>query len=36
MTLLASEIVERFYMFLWPMLRISALLVTAPLFSLDA
>ena len=36
MTLLASEIVERFYMFLWPMLRISALLMTAPLFSLDA
>jgi len=36
MTLLAAEIVERFYMFLWPMLRISALLVTAPLFSLDA
>ena len=36
MTLLASEIVERFYMYLWPMLRISALLVTAPLFSLDA
>ena len=36
MTLLASEIVERFYMFLWPMLRLSALLVTAPLFSLDA
>jgi flagellar biosynthetic protein FliR len=36
MTLLASEIVERFYMFLWPMLRISALLLTAPLFSLDA
>ena len=36
MTLLAAEIVERFYMFLWPMLRISALLLTAPLFSLDA
>ena len=36
MTLLASEIVERFYMFLWPMLRISALLMAAPLFSLDA
>ena len=33
---LAADIVERFYTFLWPMLRISALLVTAPLFSLDA
>ena len=31
MTLLAADIVERFYTFLWPMLRISALLVTAPL-----
>lgn len=36
MTLLAAEIVERFYTFLWPMLRISALLMAAPLFSLDA
>ena len=36
MTLLAADIVERFYTFLWPMLRISALLLSAPLFSLDA
>ncbi len=36
MTLLNAEIVERFFTFLWPMLRISALLLTAPLFSLDA
>lgn len=36
MTLLAADIVERFYTFLWPMLRISALLLAAPLFSLDA
>jgi flagellar biosynthetic protein FliR len=33
MTFLASEIIERFYLFLWPMLRISALLLTAPPFS---
>ena len=33
MTFLASDIIERFYMFLWPMLRISALLLTAPPFS---
>jgi len=33
MTFLASDIVERFYLFLWPMLRISALLLTAPPFS---
>ena len=36
MTLLAADIVERFYTFLWPMLRISAMLLTAPIFSLDA
>ena len=36
MTLLAADIVARFYTFLWPMLRISALLMAAPLFSLDA
>lgn len=33
MTFLASDIIERFYLFLWPMLRISALLLTAPPFS---
>lgn len=32
----ASELVERFYTLLWPMLRISALLVAAPIFSLRA
>jgi flagellar biosynthetic protein FliR len=36
MTLLAADIVERFYMFLWPMLRISAMLMAAPIFSLDS
>lgn len=36
MNLLAADIVERFYTFLWPMLRISALMITAPIFSLNA
>ena len=36
MELLAADIVARFYTFLWPMLRISALMVTAPIFSLTA
>lgn len=36
MELLAGDIVERFYTFLWPMLRVSALLVTAPIFALSA
>jgi flagellar biosynthetic protein FliR len=36
MNVLAADIVEKFYTFLWPMLRISALMVTAPLFSLNA
>jgi flagellar biosynthesis protein FliR len=36
MNLLAADIMERFYTFLWPMLRISAMLVTAPIFSLSA
>jgi len=34
MNLLANEIIERFYTFLWPMLRISALMLSAPIFSL--
>jgi flagellar biosynthesis protein FliR len=34
--LLAADIMERFYTFLWPMLRISAMLATAPIFSLSA
>lgn len=36
MNLLAADVVERFYTFLWPMLRISAMLATAPIFSLNA
>ncbi len=36
MELLIADIVERFYTFLWPMLRVSALLVTAPIFALSA
>ncbi len=36
MNVSAVEIVERFYAFLWPMLRISALLLAAPVFSLQS
>lgn len=36
MNFAASELIERFYMLLWPMLRISALLIAAPIFSLQA
>ncbi|MEK7344260.1 MAG: flagellar biosynthetic protein FliR [Pseudomonadota bacterium] len=36
MNFLAADVIERFYTFLWPMLRISALLITAPIFSLNA
>jgi flagellar biosynthetic protein FliR len=36
MDLLTADIIERFATFLWPMLRISALMVTAPIFSLTA
>jgi flagellar biosynthetic protein FliR len=36
MNVAAVDIVERFYAFLWPMLRISALLLAAPIFSLQA
>lgn len=36
MNFLAADIVERFYTFLWPMLRISALMITAPIFSINA
>ena len=35
MDLLFSEVVERFYNFLWPMIRISAFLIAAPFFSLQ-
>jgi len=34
--LFVPEIVERFYTFLWPFIRISALLLAAPLLSLQA
>ena len=33
MTLLTADIIGKFYAFLWPMLRISALMLTAPLFA---
>ena len=33
MNVLAADVIERFYTFLWPMLRISALMVTAPILS---
>jgi flagellar biosynthetic protein FliR len=36
MNVLAADIVERFYTFLWPMLRISALMLTAPILSQNA
>ena len=36
MNILAADVIERFYTFLWPMLRISALMITAPIFSLNA
>ncbi len=36
MNFAATELIERFYTLLWPMLRISALLIAAPVFSLRA
>jgi flagellar biosynthetic protein FliR len=36
MDIAVTELMERFYGLLWPMLRISALLVAAPIFSLRA
>ena len=36
MDLLISEVVDRFYMLMWPMIRISAFLLAAPFFSLRA
>ena len=36
MNFAATELMERFYTLLWPMLRISALLIAAPVFSLRA
>jgi flagellar biosynthetic protein FliR len=35
-TVAAIDIVERFYALLWPMLRMSALMIYAPVFSLPA
>jgi len=35
-SLLVADIVERFVVLVWPMIRISALLMTAPVLSLDA
>jgi flagellar biosynthetic protein FliR len=36
LNLLFEQIIAGLYTFLWPMIRISALLLTAPIFSLDA
>ncbi len=36
MDLLITEVVERFYSLIWPMIRISAFLLAAPFFSLRA
>ena len=36
MELLVAEVVELFYKLLWPMIRISAFLLTAPFFSIRA
>ena len=36
MNVLAADIIERFYLFLWPMLRISAMMLTAPVLSNSA
>ena len=36
MDILAAEIIQRFYTLLWPMTRISAFLLAAPFFSLQA
>ena len=36
MDVAAVELLERFYSLIWPMLRISALLIAAPIFSLRA
>ena len=36
MDIAVTELMERFYGLLWPMLRISALMVAAPIFSLRA
>ena len=35
-SLFAADIIERFYTFMWPMLRISALMLTAPILAQNA
>ena len=36
LNLLAADIIDRFYTFMWPMLRISALMLTAPILAQNA
>ncbi len=36
MTLLATDLIVKFYAFLWPLTRIAALMMTAPVFSVEA
>ena len=36
LSLLAADVIERFYAFMWPMLRISALMLTAPILAQNA
>ena len=36
LNLLAADVIERFYTFMWPMLRISALMLTAPILAQNA
>ena len=36
MNVLAADIIERFYLLLWPMLRISAMMLTAPVLANNA
>src|SRR5210317_1760379 len=36
MELLVADVVQRFYGFLWPMLRISAMMLVAPVLSQNA
>lgn len=36
MNFLAADIIDKFYNLMWPMLRISAMMITAPIFTLNA
>ena len=36
MEILVAEVVDLFYSLIWPMIRISAFLLTAPFFSIRA